>query len=253
MTNELKNKLINLANKYETKDFIKNDPSKFMHQIDDKKNKEIVAFLSANLAFGRREQILSHIQKILDNTGNNISNWILEEKYKSFFPQNDKSFYRTYTNNTMILFFDTIKNILRKNIEIGIFFENEWKKLESKENKYLHNLISSNFPKECTLLPHTQDSAAKKVNMFLRWMIRDNSPVDLGLWKWYEKKNLLIPLDTHVMQEATKFGLLQPNSKGNIKSASLKTAIELTKKLSEAFPNDPCRGDFALFGLGVNS
>ena len=89
--------------------------------------------------------------------------------------------------------------------------------------------------------------------MFLRWMVRDNSPVDLGLWtSWYSKKNLLMPLDVHVMQEATNFGLLEKNSNGNYKSANLKTAIELTQKMNEFFPNDPVRGDFALFGLGVN-
>ncbi len=83
--------------------------------------------------------------------------------------------------------------------------------------------------------------------MFLRWMVRRDSPVDLGLWKWADPASLLIPLDTHVMQEAAKLGLIPPAS-----TASRKTAELLTAALNEAFPGDPCRGDFALFGLGVD-
>lgn len=249
MNQKLKDQLIALADKYETKDFIKNDPSKFMHQVKDVGNQEIVAFLAASLAFGRREQILSHIQKILDNSGNDIKKWILDGKFNDFFPNDEKSFYRTYSNAAMISFFDTLRNILLKENEKTF---GEYVKVMHTDGKFLHLTIESLFPKECTLIPHSEDSAAKKINMFLRWMCRTNSCVDLGIWTWYDKKNLLIPLDTHVMQEATKFSLIEPASSGKPKSASLKTAIELTKKLGEVFPDDPARGDFALFGLGVN-
>lgn len=267
MTQELKDKLLFLADKYETADFLKNDPSKFMHQISDTENQEIVAFLSANLAFGRRDQILAHIQLILDNSGNNIEKWILDEKFKAFFPNNEKSFYRTYSNHAMLLFFDTIKQILIKTQKdeskigkLGIFFKEIYLTKKSQNQNYdkkydglLHKLISAQFPKECSLLPHSEESAAKKVNMFLRWMVRQNSPVDLGIWKWYDKKNLIMPLDTHVMQEATKLGLLQANKNGKPKAANLKTALELTDKLAEVFPGDPVKGDFALFASGVNA
>lgn len=249
MDEKLKETLRSLAEKYETKDFIKNDPSKFMHQISDTKNRELVAFLSANLAFGRREQILSHIQKILDNSGNDLAEWISEEKFNDFFPNDEKSFYRTYSNKAMLSFFKTIKAILDKKGSLGEYMREEW---ERNGGEHLHLTIAGTFPKECSLLPHSPDSAAKKVNMFLRWMCRTESPVDLGLWTWHEKKNLLVPLDTHVMQEATKFGLLEANSRGKVKAANLKTAVELTGKLKEVFPDDPVKGDFALFGLGVD-
>ena len=84
--------------------------------------------------------------------------------------------------------------------------------------------------------------------MFLRWMVRTDSPVDLGLWTWYSPALLLIPLDVHVMQEAIKLGLLPGNAK-----ATRKTAAALTSVLNEVFPGDPARGDFALFGLGVDA
>ena len=183
--------LISLAQKYETSRFLDSDPSKFMHRYENPVEQEIVAFLAANLAFGQRKQILSHV-------------------------------------------------------------EAQWKNAKSDGERYLFRVIASNFHSECKLVPHTATSAAKRLNMFLRWMVRDNSPVDLGLWKWFCKTDLLMPLDTHVMQEATKFGFLSQNSKGGVKSANLKTCVELTEKMKKIFPDDPVRADFALFGLGVD-
>jgi uncharacterized protein (TIGR02757 family) len=79
-------------------------------------------------------------------------------------------------------------------------------------------------------------------------MVRDNSPVDIGLWsRFIDKKTLVIPLDTHVLRQAGKLGLMKSSA------SSMAAAKLLTAKLSEVFPDDPVRGDFALFGLGVNS
>lgn len=89
--------------------------------------------------------------------------------------------------------------------------------------------------------------ACKKLHMFLRWMVRRGSPVDLGLWDWASAADLLIPLDTHVLQESARLGLIAPNA-----AANAKTAIELTKKMAKVFPGDPARADYALFGLGVD-
>ena len=78
-------------------------------------------------------------------------------------------------------------------------------------------------------------------------MVRDNSPVDLGLWtRFIDKRTLIMPLDTHVMQEAARLGLLDS------KTASMNTALKLTSRMLEVFPDDPLKGDFALFGYGVN-
>ena len=77
-------------------------------------------------------------------------------------------------------------------------------------------------------------------------MVRDNSPVDAGLWSdWFDKRTLIIPLDVHVLRQATKLGLIRTQS------ASMHTAITLTSRLAEAFPDDPLKGDFALYGLGI--
>ena len=84
--------------------------------------------------------------------------------------------------------------------------------------------------------------------MFLRWMVRDNSPVDLGLWNdIIDKRTLIIPMDTHVVQEAMRLGLLKS------KSTSMSNAMKLSNRLRDIFPEDPLKGDFALFGLGVDT
>lgn len=257
-----------LADKYESADFLKNDPSQFMHRYSSIKDIELVAFLAANLAFGRREQILSHVQMILDKAGSWPAEWVLGGKYKSFFPDSDKSFYRMFSLKTMRIFFDVIRSILQKGQTLGDFFHAEFKKI-SEDNSletnpqftkertnsgcvFLSKVIASFFPKECSIIPHGESSADKRLQMFLRWMVRDSSPVDMGLWKWYKKTDLLLPLDTHVMQEATRLGFLQPSASGKCRAASLKTAIELTDKMRQYFPEDPVRADFALFGLGVD-
>ncbi|MGN0729458.1 TIGR02757 family protein [Treponema sp.] len=244
---ELKEKLVFLADKYETPSFLQKDPSKFMHRYSSVRDQEAAAFLSANIAFGQRAQILSHIELILSQTENSPADWIQGEGYKKFFTEGDKSFYRMYTHNDFLSFFGTVKTMLDTSGTIGEYICNHY------SGGFLHETICSLFPAECAIIPSSKNSAAKKMNMFLRWMVRDNSPVDLGLWSsWYKKENLLIPLDTHVMQEATKMNLLAPSASGKPKSATIKTALALTQAMKEVFPSDPAKADFALFGLGVD-
>lgn len=289
----LKEKLIFLANKYENSNFLEKDPSRFMHEFSNPREQEIVAFIAANLAFGRREQILLHIEMILsDFKRKNLlpSEWILSENYKTFFTQENKSFYRMFTHHDMILFFDGLKKILEQSEtfgehvknrleESGLFdlrnlqfgkensqfgeksgrFCGENSRFDKKseyfcEQNFPCKIIASDFDLNCKIIPHTKQSADKRINMFLRWMVRKNSPVDLGLWSsWFSQKNLLMPLDTHVMQESTKLGLISPSKSGKVLNASLKTAISLTEKLKEVFPDDPVKADFALFGYGVST
>ena len=97
------------------------------------------------------------------------------------------------------------------------------------------------------IIPHDSRSACKRLCMFMRWMVRSNSPVDLGLWSQFiDCRSLIIPLDTHVLAQAKRLGLLKSQS------PSMHTAIQLTQTLKEIFPHDPLLGDFALFGYGVN-
>ncbi|MBP5283544.1 MAG: TIGR02757 family protein [Treponema sp.] len=253
MDEQLKEKLISLAEKYENRVFLEKDPSKFMHMFEDVREQEITAFTAASLAFGRREQILRHVEMILEAVKKEKmlpSEWILSSSYKKIFTAGTSSFYRMFTHDDMLLFFDGMQKILRDYGSLGECFKAQWQ--DRGEEAFLHKVIASNFDEKCTLIPHSKDSAYKRINMFLRWMVRQNSPVDLGLWKWFSAAGLLMPLDVHVMQEAAGLGLIPLTSGGKIPAANIKNCLELTKKMSAIFPGDPVRADYALFGLGTD-
>lgn len=257
--------LLELADKYETADFLHKDPSRFMHLYKaSPADAEVVAFLSANLAFGRREQILSHIEFILSlikQSDLSPCSWIKQGAYEKDFPLTDKSFYRMFTYADMNKFFSGIKQILNQSASLGEFYKAAWQNASGAAQNdragsklYLHQVIAETFPVKTALVGCSKGGAAKKLNMFLRWMVRDNSPVDLGLWShWYKKSDLLMPMDTHVIHQSVEFGFLPETASGALPSASIKNAVRLTDCMKEFFGDDPVRGDFALFGLGVDS
>ncbi|MBO4628745.1 MAG: TIGR02757 family protein [Treponema sp.] len=249
----MKKLLTSLADKYEVASFCNEDPSQFLHWYKKgTTNIELASFIAAMLAFGSRTQFIPKIRQILqtaDNSSGEISTWLKTCTYKKDFPTGTKKFYRFYSYNDMQIFFDELASLTKNHNSLGNCFHEQWKKSQQaphqQKTPHLADIISQSFPKS-RIVPKGKTSANKRLHMFLRWMVRQNSPVDLGLWSWYPQADLLIPLDVHVMQEAQKLGLLPPNA-----TASRKTAITLTKKMEEVFPGDPARADYALFGLGV--
>jgi uncharacterized protein (TIGR02757 family) len=250
ISDELKEKIRNLADKYETADFYNGDPSCVLKRYSNIEDIECAAFIAAVLAFGQRKVFLKKIDEILNNADNfgGPANWLKNGDYRhSFLPTEidcNCKFYRFYSYADFFDLFDVMHNILNENATLGDYFANHFTACDCKDN--LSALICDTF-KSCKIVPHGKNSANKRINMFLRWMVRKNSPVDLGIWDWYNPANLIIPLDVHVIQESIKLGLLPENSKG-----TLKTAIELTGILKQIWPDDPCKGDYALFGLGVD-
>ena len=98
------------------------------------------------------------------------------------------------------------------------------------------------------IIPKNTQSSCKRVCMFMRWMVRSGSPVDLGLWSGIiDRRTLIMPMDTHVVQQSIRLGLLSSSA------ASMSSAMRLSAAMSEVFPDDPLKGDFALFGYGVNN
>ena len=250
---KLKQQLIALADKYEVASFCDEDPSQFLHWYKKgKANIEVASFIAAMLAFGNRKQFIPKIRFILetaDNSAGDICSWLKNGAYKKFFLRSTNKYYRFYSFEDMQIFFDELAEILNCEKSIGDFFRKRWMEACDKEDgqsPLLADIISQSFPKS-KIVPKGKSSANKRIHMFLRWMVRQNSPVDLGLWNWYPAADLLIPLDVHVMQEGQKLGLISEKA-----TASRKTAMELTKKMEEVFPGDPARADYALFGLGVS-
>jgi len=252
MNQELIEKLQFLADKYEVASFCDADPSQFLrwYPLNRTADVECASFIAAMLAFGNRKQFIPKIQEILhlaDSSGG-IAQWC--KSGASTFPAGEKKFYRFYSYNDMHNLFDDIAALLNKSDTLGEYFAGLYKTCENSVIPVpfvpLHQLISQSFPNS-SIVPKGKASANKRIHMFLRWMVRQNSPVDLGIWNWANPADLLIPLDVHVMEESVKLGILSPEVK-----PTGKTAVILTEKLKEAFPEDPSRADFALFGLGVD-
>lgn len=235
-----------LAAKYETKDFIDGDPSWFMHQVKGRKNQETIGFLASVLSYGKRSLFLPKIQFMLDASEGEPYEWVRYRKYIKDIPDNDACFYRLYNNGMIFKLLDALCQLYLTNDSLG-----DYVRMLSRNHTALEalNVISNYFQNLGIkgMVPSPKTSVAKRPCMFLRWMVRDNSPVDLGLWSGIiDKRTLYIPMDTHVLQEAQKLGLVKS------KSASWHTVEQLTDSLKEVFPEDPAKGDFALFGYGVN-
>lgn len=247
----LENTLTALAAKYETKDFLVGDPSWFMHQVEGDENKEVMAFVAASLSYGSRKQFLPKIQYLLDcSKAHSLSfyDWVKSGIFKKdIFNDATRCFYRLYTYATMHRMLCALQEML---IEYGSI--KEYVKNFSTSGKLTCmeaiEAILQYFSVRGIegIIPKNTKSSCKRICMFLRWMVRDGSPVDIGLWSdIIDKRTLIMPMDTHVLQEATRLGLMTS------KAASMSSAIKLTERLREVFPEDPLKGDFALFGDGV--
>ena len=234
------------ANRYETADFIIGDPSYWMHQVHGEENQETTAFLASCISYGSRKQFMPKIQQFLDWADGDVYLWVKEGCFNEHFKAGDtKCFYRLYNNNCMNIFLTACQYLIVKYGSIGRYVRscahNGFEAVEALCTFFASKGVSVVVPKD------TQ-SACKRVCMFLRWMVRDGSPVDLGLWAdCIDRRTLIMPLDTHVVSQSVRLGLL------NSSCASMSAARRLTATLATIFPDDPLRGDFALFGYGVNN
>lgn len=243
--------LRSLADKYETCCFCDSDPSCVLHRYTDAADVETAAFIMAVLSFGRRDLFMKKADMIFSAAGAHPSEWIRSGKWKKTFPGGSGKFYRFYSYDDLRDVFAVLQKILHEEKTFGTYMKKRYDEScacsgETDSVPELAPLISSEFA-NCRAVSHTKQSANKRIHMFLRWMVRIDSPVDLGLWTWYSPAGLLIPLDTHVLQESVKLGLIPEGSQG-----TAKTARKLTDMLKQVWPDDPARGDFALFGLGFD-
>lgn len=247
MDENTKKRLRALARRYETASFLEGDPSKFMHLVKSGADKEAAAFIASALSFGSRAQFLPKIAAILEAAGGKPDRWIRTGAFESVFrPCDERCFYRFFTYADMHSFFKAYALVMRSHGTLGGFVKSAC----AGDGVEAVRVICRRFAQEGSkaVIPKDCSSACKRVCMFLRWMARSGSPVDLGLWAdFIDRKTLVIPLDTHVLQEARKLGLVKSAC------ASMAAARRLTAALAEAFPDDPVRGDFALFGHGVSA
>lgn len=238
LSQETKDLLIRLAERYETEEFIKDDPVQFPHEVakrgGSRRDIEISAILSSWLAYGNRKQFCSVLQALHELMGYKPFEYLCSQSWR-IFKDCDSTMYRFYTYHDFYTLMERLE----------ILYNRDAFSFENKLSKYhpISYLIAcfhgiKGFPK-------SNFSACKRLNMLLRWMARKESPVDLGLWL-IDPSKLIIPVDTHVHRMALDLGLTKR------RQADMKTALEITDAMREIWPEDPAKGDFALFGYGVN-
>lgn len=241
---QLASRIRQLADKYETADFLAADPSSFMHRVAGAANQEAMAFIASCLSYGSRKQFFPKIQFVLDASGGETDRWVRSGEWQNDIADTAECFYRLYTRHDMCCLLAAYSHMLNSYGSMKAYVASRATTgIEAVE------AICRYFAEQgaSKIVPKNTASACKRVCMFMRWMVRSDSPVDLGLWAdIISRRSLIMPLDTHVVQESVRMGLL------NSRTASMSTARRLTDAMLQIFPDDPTRGDFALFGLGVD-
>lgn len=231
MDAELKDTLIGWAEEYNDPKYFQEDPIIFpksfaqMHVAGEASlaDVEIAALLSAHLAWGRRAMIVRDCNRMFDEMSWKPYDYVMNGEYRD----EAASLHRTIK-------WSEFASICRRMKDI----------YSQKES--IEGLTDAQIRTEIFGQKEDRKAPNKKINMMRRWMVRDDGKVDLGLWKNTDKKELILPLDVHVYSQATALGLTGRKQKDIV------TAQEITGAFREIFPDDPCLGDFALFGYGVS-
>ena len=238
------------AEKYNHPDFIQSDPIQIPHQFQDVNDIEIAGFFASTIAWGQRITIIKNMQKLMALMDHAPYEFIMNHSEKDL--NRFKYFkHRTFNGEDCKFFIKSVKNIYQKHNGLGGLFQKLY-----LENKCIQNTLIQ-FRQTFFEISHPdrtqkhlsnilKGSSAKRLNMYLRWMVRrDNSGVDFGIWDEISMSDLFLPLDVHTGNVARKLGLLKR------KQNDWKAVEEITGVLRKFDPADPVKYDFALFGLGV--
>jgi len=246
---ELKEFLDTKVIEYNTLDFIDSDPVQIPHLYKNKEDIEIAGFLAATIAWGKREMIIKNSHKMMAFLGNSPFDFVMHHS-ESQLDNMEHFVHRTFNLDDFKYFINALKHIYTHHDGLeGIFTKH---KSADSLQPAIHEFkkIFFEIPHLPRTMKHVSDplkgSAAKRINMYLRWMIRqDNHGVDFGLWKNISPSLLSCPLDVHSGNVARKLGILKRKQNDG------KALSELDNALRKMDPNDPVKYDFALFGLGV--
>ena len=246
---ELKDFLDSKVLLYNHPKFIKSDPIQIPHQFSKKEDIEIAGFLTATISWGNRKSIINNANKMMD---------LLDHAPFEFVTQHQNSdleklspfVHRTFNGSDFRQFIKSLQNIYTNHKDLEAVFALHAENLSLQNS--IHHFKTTFFEIEHLerTKKHVSDplknSAAKRINMFLRWMVRDdNNGVDFGIWKSLNPSQLSCPLDVHSGNVARKLGLLKRKQNDG------KALTELDNALRRLDPKDPIKYDFALFGLGV--
>lgn len=250
MNKELKAKLDALVERFNTPAFIGNDPVKFPRMFRERHDIEIAAFLCSLIAWGNRRQILNGCHKMLfDIMGGHPFEYVMNMEFERLDP--DINIHRTFFGRDLIHMCRGLEWVYTWNDSLERFFDQGdiWQGiLDLREEIAFGNDGDTNkhYP-DPSINRRKGGSACKRLNLMLRWLVRDDGIVDLGVWRHVKPSSLFIPLDVHVGRIGRELGLLTRKQNDRL------AVEELTDKLRDLDSQDPCKYDFALFGYGESS
>lgn len=252
MTNYIAELLEEKYQQYNQPNFIPNDPISIPHLFSKKQDIEIMGFWASILAWGQRKTIINKCQELIQLMDGTPYDFILNHQ------ENDLKKllnfkHRTFNSTDTLYFISFFQKYYSENESLETAFSRFLQKDAINIHdglKGFHDLFFSldDFPERTKkhIATPIRKSSCKRINMYLRWMVRkDQQQVDFGIWNQIKPSQLICPCDVHVDRVARKLGLIERTNTDWI------TAVELTENLKKLDPNDPVKYDFALFGLGV--
>ena len=230
-------------------DFISEDPIGIPHRFSIKQDIEISAFFASLLAWGQRKTIINKTNLLMEYMDESPYDFMLHhsdndlKKFTSFV-------HRTFNATDALYFIEFLSYHYKNNDSLESAFISTGNTMESNLihfRDYFFSLPDSPDRTKKHVASPIKKSACKRINMFLRWMVRkDDCGVDFGIWNTIKSSDLICPLDVHVDRIARRYGLLER------KQSDWKAAVELTNNLKKYDKNDPVKYDFALFGIGID-
>ncbi|MEN8764280.1 MAG: TIGR02757 family protein [Wenyingzhuangia sp.] len=246
---QLKDFLNRKEKQYNNRDFIDSDPVQIPHLFTNKEDIEIAGFLAATISWGKRPMIIKNCLQMMNLLGQAPYDFVMHHTEEDLEKLNDFK-HRTFNGTDFKFFITSLKNIYENHGGLELLFQKNIQNNSLQPAIHEFKKVFFEIPHPIRTTKHVSDplkgSAAKRINMFLRWMVRhDLLGVDLGVWKKISPAHLSCPLDVHSGNVSRKLGLITR------KQNDSKALAELDSNLRKLDPKDPVKYDFALFGLGV--
>jgi uncharacterized protein (TIGR02757 family) len=244
----LKKRIHTLYSQYNKREYVHPDPLEFLYLYKEIRDREIVGLIASSLAYGRVKQILKSVSFVLDKMNPSPYVFIINSSYGSFCKAFEGFTHRFATGDHLAALFWGIKNVIARYGSLNECFACG---LSPDDDTVIPAMIfftgqliaGKRKPGHLVPLPE-KGSACKRMNLFLRWMVRKDR-VDPGGWQHVPLSKLVIPLDTHMHNISLKLGLTEK------KQANMKTALEITSGFKQLVPDDPVKYDFVLTRLGI--
>ena len=235
-----KQQMDELVERYDKPEFAMSDPVQFPRRYNRKQDAEIVAFLIATIAWGRREMIINSSERLLNMMGESPYDYVMNVSFDKI--DASKSLHRTFFGRDLIYIIKGLREIYgcHDSLEDMFVGDEAWQGID-RFRQAMHN-ANGCFSKH---IANPEKSACKRLHLALRWLVRNDGIVDLGIWNKVKPSQLIIPLDVHVGEIARMLKITSRHSNDR------QAACEITQVLRSLDSEDPIKYDFALFGAGI--